>query len=272
MTATTQARVTETYGANRKQYSLGMASGAVGYKNAIAMKDTAGRAVDGAATSTLVAMGVFLATYDNSAGGADAMTAQITSGAFKFANGDSIAAADVPCIVYVVDNQTVAKSSSGGTRPVAGIAFQVDSDGVRVDMSPELSTVLSATAGSTIAIASKAIGHADLTAGATTQTINFGAALPANALILGGGANVTTAFNNAGNTDTTTFDLGFAGTNVIVNGGSLNSIAKVSTPAGGSPTGLVGALTPSVKVNSSVNVNTITKGAAVFYVAYLGAF
>ena len=85
---------------------------------------------------------------------------------------------------------------------------------------------------------------------------------------------MTAIFDNAGDTASLTFDLGIdAGdTDAFVDGGSLDAVAKVSTPTGVQPVGLVGAVTPSVRIDSSVNLNTITKGALVAYVLYVEAF
>lgn len=125
-----------------------------------------------------------------------------------------------------------------------------------------------------VKIASKTIGFADLTDADMQMDIAFAAALPAGALIVGTGANVTAIFDNVGDTASVTFDLGIGGgdTDAFIDGGSLNAVAKVSTPAGVQPVGLVGAITPSVRIDSSVNLNTLTKGAATFYVAYIEAF
>jgi len=125
-----------------------------------------------------------------------------------------------------------------------------------------------------VAVATKAIGFADCTDADTQQDFAFAAALPAGAVIVGSGVNVTAIFDNAGDTASLTFDLGIdAGdTDAFVDGGSLDAVAKVSTPTGVQPVGLVGAVTPSVRIDSSVNLNTITKGALVAYVLYVEAF
>lgn len=123
-------------------------------------------------------------------------------------------------------------------------------------------------------VASKAFTYADLTDADMQQSIDFAAALPAGAVVLGSGVNVTAIFDNAGDSASLTFDLGIKSgdTDCFIDGGSLNAVAKVSTPAGVSPTGLVGAITPSIIVDSSVNLDTLTKGSAVAYVLYALAF
>jgi hypothetical protein len=131
-----------------------------------------------------------------------------------------------------------------------------------------------ATGMSGVFIVSKTVGHADLTDADMQQAVDFDAALPAGALVLGGGANVTALFDNVGDTADVTFDLGFltGDTDAVVDGGSLNAIAKVSIPRGAAVPILPGALTPSVIFDGSVNLDTLTKGAATFYIAYTLAF
>lgn len=72
-------------------------------------------------------------TADNTVSGhtLGGITGEIEFGCFKYANGDSIAQADVGKPAYAVDDQTVAKGASGKSR--LGIIAQVDSDGVWVE-------------------------------------------------------------------------------------------------------------------------------------------
>lgn len=125
-----------------------------------------------------------------------------------------------------------------------------------------------------IEVAEKAVVFGDLTDADQQQTVDFASALPAGALVLGTGANVTATFDDVGDGATLTFDLGIKSgdTDVWIDGGSLNAVAKVYGPAGVAPVGLVGAVTPSIIFDADVNLNTLTKGAATFYVAYLEAF
>lgn len=125
-----------------------------------------------------------------------------------------------------------------------------------------------------VSVASKTVAFGDLTDADQQMDIAFAAALPAGACILGCGANVTAAFDNAGDTASLTFDLGTSnGAADLVDGGSLNAAAKVSTPApaAGRPS-LVGAVTPSIRFDSDVNLNTLAKGSAIFYILYSEPF
>lgn len=89
-----------------------------------------------ATTATgLIAVGRFEETVDNSTGAAGAVSVRVKSGIFKFANSSStdlIAQADVGAVCYLVDDQTVAKTSDTNTRSVAGKVVAVDADGVWV--------------------------------------------------------------------------------------------------------------------------------------------
>lgn len=95
----------------------------------------AGYAAPGSAATGLVAVGRAEETVDNSSGADGAVTIKVKRGTFKFANsasGDLIAQADVGNDCYIVDDQTVAKTSNTNTRSVAGKIVAVDSDGVWV--------------------------------------------------------------------------------------------------------------------------------------------
>lgn len=94
-----------------------------------------GYAAPGTTATGLVAVGRFEETVDNTAGSNGDVSAQVKRGTFKFANssaGDLIAQADVGADCYIVDDQTVAKTSATNTRSVAGKVVAVDADGVWV--------------------------------------------------------------------------------------------------------------------------------------------
>ena len=123
--------------------------------------------------------------------------------------------------------------------------------------------------GASVQLASLDIGFADLTAAALTQTINFAAALPASAVIIGAYIDVTAAFTD-GAAGTFTVDVGVAGSDVILNGADVTTATgKIATPAGSAPTGWYGASTLTAKVIGSVNVDTATTGAMSVKIAYI---
>lgn len=93
----------------------------------------AGYLAPGRVATTLIAVGRAEETVTAVAAG-DAMCS-VAQGTFKFANsaaGDLIAQADVGANCYIVDDQTVAKTSGTNTRSVAGKVVAVDADGVWV--------------------------------------------------------------------------------------------------------------------------------------------
>ena len=106
------------------------------FAGALVARDAAGRATPGAVATTLLGVGRVKETVDNSLGAADALVVTIERGIFQFANStstDEITAADIGNSCYIVDDQTVAKTSATNTRSVAGTVFDVDDYGVWVD-------------------------------------------------------------------------------------------------------------------------------------------
>jgi len=98
--------------------------------------NAAGFAAPGATATTLTAVGRAEETVDNSAGAAGDKTVLVRRRrSFKFANlgADPIVQADLMKTCYIVDDQTVAKTSGGATRSVAGTVVQIDADGVWVE-------------------------------------------------------------------------------------------------------------------------------------------
>lgn len=120
--------------------------------------------------------------------------------------------------------------------------------------------------------ASLDVGHADLTDEDGAQTFDFAAALPANAIVVGHGIDVTEAFTD-GVAGTFTADLGVKSgdTDGFIDGGDLTTaVGKINAPRGVlSPGGLMGAITPSLIVAGSVDVDTATAGALTAYVWYI---
>lgn len=85
---------------------------------------------------SLRAVGVFQEQVDNTAGAAGAVTVKVARGVFRLGNsaaGDAITLSDVGNDCYLVDDQTVAKTSGTNTRSVAGKVRYVDAAGVWVE-------------------------------------------------------------------------------------------------------------------------------------------
>jgi len=95
----------------------------------------AGYAVPASTATGLVALGRARDTVDNSAGLAGAKSVEVDPGTFRWANSsstDEITQAEVGSDCYIVDDQTVAKTSGTNTRSVAGKVVAVDAIGVYV--------------------------------------------------------------------------------------------------------------------------------------------
>ena len=106
------------------------------YQGAMVVID-AGYAAPARTATGLVVIGVALDTVDNTSGAAGALTINVRRGTFKMNNssaGDLIAQANCGAAVYLVDDNTVALTSGGATRSIAGPAWQIDSDGVWVEL------------------------------------------------------------------------------------------------------------------------------------------
>lgn len=106
------------------------------FGGAIVCIGAAGYAVPGSTSTTLKAIGVAERSADNSAGAAGDIRVRCRKGPHLFANSaaaDAIALTDIGSDCYIVDDQTVAKTSGSNTRSVAGKVFDVDADGVWVD-------------------------------------------------------------------------------------------------------------------------------------------
>lgn len=118
--------------------SLSLAAGTTVYKGGIVAIDASGNAVPASANNTLTVLGRAEETTVNT-GAAGAELAEVRAGCFRYANsagGDAVSAKDRGSLCYIVDDQTLALTSSNGSRPVAGVVVDVDSTGVWVDLGP----------------------------------------------------------------------------------------------------------------------------------------
>lgn len=108
------------------------------FEGSIVCLNATGFATPGATATTLVADGVALSTVDNSAGADGDKTVEVEKGVFRFGNSastDAITRAEIGDDCYIVDDQTVAKTSGTNTRSIAGKIVDVDSVGVWVRFS-----------------------------------------------------------------------------------------------------------------------------------------
>lgn len=119
----------------RKRY-LPMSAGKKIYAGAGVVLN--GGYLEPASTATgLVSAGRAEQTVDNTDGSDGDASCRVLSGIFPFKNSastDAIGRADIGNDAYWVDDQTVAKTSGSSSRSVAGKIFDVDDDGVWVEV------------------------------------------------------------------------------------------------------------------------------------------
>lgn len=110
-------------------------SGAVIYRGALVALNAGGFLVPGSTSTTLKAVGrAETGTADINA---PTGRVKVRRGVFRFKNSassDAITDADWGANVYIVDDETVAKTNGSTTRSVAGICRGVDADGVWVEI------------------------------------------------------------------------------------------------------------------------------------------
>jgi hypothetical protein len=119
------------------QYSDPVAASTKIFAGSLVCLNAAGNAVPGSTATTLLARGVAQEQVDNSAGSAGDLRVESRRGVFPFANSassDEITRAEIGDNAYIVDDQTVAKTSGSSTRSVAGVIRDVDTAGVWIEI------------------------------------------------------------------------------------------------------------------------------------------
>lgn len=167
-------------GSGRGRLSLGVIAAGVIYQGAIAMIASGfaraarvGQGVTDFAKIGDVALSRVLGVAQASVTGTGANGGAIVdtqSGDWLAKNSagvDAITVAQVGHYCFVVDDETVARTSASGTRPRAGVVVAVDSSGVMVRMSPEIA----AAAPRTIAIPFT-IPATELSAGTSIELVS----------------------------------------------------------------------------------------------------
>lgn len=135
MTALTKDR--NTVRRDGVQYSDPVAGATRIFAGSLLCLNAAGNAVPGSTSTTLKARGVAQEHVDNRDGAAGDLRVESRRGVFPFANStstDEITRADIGASAYIVDDQTVAKTSATNTRSVAGVIRDVDSAGVWIEI------------------------------------------------------------------------------------------------------------------------------------------
>lgn len=114
-----------------------VAAATVIYAGALVQLNAAGNAVPASATAANISRGVARDKVDNSAGAAGDLRVETSRGVFCFKNSagaDEITRAEIGDNCYVVDDETVAKTSNSSARPVAGVIRDFDAKGVWVEI------------------------------------------------------------------------------------------------------------------------------------------
>ncbi|KAB8037405.1 hypothetical protein [Janthinobacterium aquaticum] len=106
------------------------------YAGALVCANAGGFATPGAIATTLTYLGRSEEFVDNTGGANGARTVLVRrSEAFKWSNSsaDPVTQAEFGKTVYVVDDETVAKTSATNTRSPAGRVVGIDADGVWIE-------------------------------------------------------------------------------------------------------------------------------------------
>jgi hypothetical protein len=127
-----------------RSISRAMLGGVIIYNGALVVLDSSGWAKPGVTATGLIAAGVADQQVDNTDGGDGDLSVVVKRGVFRLLNSadaDLITQAEIGDACYIVDDETVAKTSGENTRSIAGEIVDVDDDGVWVDIpSAKIST------------------------------------------------------------------------------------------------------------------------------------
>ena len=113
------------------------------FAGAILMRNASGHLIEGATATG--SFGVGRAEKRGTSTDAGVTAQRYRPGIFRYANssaGDLIAVADIGAVCYIVDDQTVAKTSGTNTRSPAGVIDGVDSLGVWVRFDESLTRAM----------------------------------------------------------------------------------------------------------------------------------
>ncbi|GAA0760744.1 hypothetical protein FHS52_001117 [Erythromicrobium ramosum] len=122
----------------------GLAAVALIHAGALVMRNAAGYITKGAAATGSVGVGRAEERVDNAAGSAGDLPVQFRPGTFLFKNSastDEITIAQIGDICWIVDDETVAKTSNSAARSPAGFVADVDDQGVWVRFDEALTRV-----------------------------------------------------------------------------------------------------------------------------------
>lgn len=112
-----------------------IAASVIAYAGALLMRNAAGYVTKGATATGSVGIGRAEETIDNSSGSAGDERVDFREGVFHFKNSaaaDEITVAEIGDVCWIVDDETVAKTSNSAARSPAGFVVDVDAQGVWV--------------------------------------------------------------------------------------------------------------------------------------------
>jgi len=136
MTALTKARTVKSIPGFLFAYPV--LAGAVIYQGAAVVITSAGYAKPGVTGTGLVAVGIAREGADNTDGVNGAVMIEVEEMIADMANsggGDAITIADIGKLCYLVDDQTVAKTSATDTRSLAGWVRKIEGGRIFVEFS-----------------------------------------------------------------------------------------------------------------------------------------
>lgn len=140
MTALTADRNTPEAIGDKREGLLG-ASQAI-FAGALLMRNASGHLIEGATATG--SFGVGRAEERMSSTDAAVTSIKYKPGVFRFANhgADPVVTADIGAVCYIVDDQTVAKTSGTNTRSPAGVVDSIDAQGVWVRLDESLTRAM----------------------------------------------------------------------------------------------------------------------------------
>jgi len=257
MTALTAARtIKKTQG---KLFNYPVAANAVIYLGALVCLSSTGYAVKGSTATTLVPVGLARQTVDNTGGADGDLTIEVEEVVTHFDNsagGDEITRAEIGDMCWIVDDQTVAKTSAGGTRSIAGHVRQVDDDGVWVQLRNNLSPDGDLVAANNLSdVGSAATARANIGANKVALTVPIADLIGANAEVYRGVSPVAGTVTKIW----TVTDAALATGNATVTG-SIGGVAitngAVTITQAGSAAGDIDSATPTA-------ANTVSAGSLI---------
>lgn len=120
----------------RTQLAIPMKAGAKVYEGCLVAVDATGYLINGATATSLIVMGVADKDYDNTSGSSGDVVANVLCCQAYMGNSgsDAVTQAQVGSTIYMVDNDTVSKTSATSTESAAGICTGLDAGGVWVSL------------------------------------------------------------------------------------------------------------------------------------------